>query len=157
MYYRLVNSSGNNASPRVGLHRRHGLLASSRTSVVGQGLLQSRTEPGISGGEIEEILRVVSHDTSVNLSYLQPGPVRERILRRMALGAVATLGEYLEHLNQHPPEVHQLFRELVTNQSGFFQEPATLDALRDGAPGTLWKEIPSNKVFRAWIPCCSSG
>ena len=152
-----MNSPRSKAIQRVARHRMHAAGAPALSGMEARALSGAASETPVSDAELAQIHRIVSCQTSTDLSYLQPYVVRQGILRRIASANLATADEYLRYLGQQPREIDQLFSELLDNPAGFFHEAATLDALSTGILGTLWQDRRPNDVFRAWVPCCSTG
>jgi two-component system CheB/CheR fusion protein len=113
--------------------------------------------PAISSEELATIHGILRQATSADLSYYLPELVRRQILCRMALRHIETAVEYTGHLRNDEQEANELFRDVLTRPSGFFEEAGTLNALANPMLGTLWKGRKPDDVFRAWVPGCCSG
>ncbi len=68
----------------------------------------------------------------------------------------STLGEYLEYLDSHPGEIHELYRDILINVTSFFREPDMFEALTKAIQEYLGNRA-SEDPFRLWIPGCATG
>ncbi len=107
-------------------------------------------------GEIQKILDRLKGATKVDFSQYKLSTVRRRLGRRLAVHHIGTLREYLEHLDRHPAEIHDLYRDLLISVTSFFREPEMFQALETAIPRYL-ETRASAEPFRVWTPGCSTG
>ncbi len=111
---------------------------------------------GEQDGELRRILDFVHQATRVDFSQYKQSTIRRRIGRRLVVHHAATLGEYLEYLQDYPGEVDQLYRDLLISVTSFFREPKMFEAL--GKAISQYLEARSgNEPFRLWVPGCATG
>src|ERR1019366_7090184 len=79
------------------------------------------------------------------------------IERRMAVHQIATIEVYVKYLQQTPPEVEALFRDLLIGVTHFFRDPEAFKVLEDRVIPKLFEGKPSGAVIRVWTPGCSTG
>jgi two-component system CheB/CheR fusion protein len=95
----------------------------------------------------------IGHDFSLyKLSTIQ-----RRIQRRMAVNQIATIDEYVSFLQQTPPEVEALFRDLLIGVTNFFRDPAAFKVIEEQVIPRLFAGKPAGDAIRVWSPGCSSG
>jgi len=80
-----------------------------------------------------------------------------RIERRMGVHRIASLSAYARYLEQNPTELDLLFKELLIGVTSFFRDPAVWQVLGSEVLPALFKDRPEGKVFRFWVPGCSTG
>ena len=102
------------------------------------------------------IWALVRNATGVDLRLYQPGIVRLRIERRIALRNIDTLDAYAQLLVEDRNELNALYDDMFIDETGFFRDPDNLQGLRD----TVFARILSGRGpldIRAWVPGCSTG
>jgi len=95
----------------------------------------------------------VGHD----FSQYKPSSIRRRIERRMAVHQIETLNHYIKYLQQTPPEVEALFRDLLIGVTHFFRDPDAFQALEQQAIPQLFVGKPTDAMIRVWSLGCSTG
>ena len=80
--------------------------------------------------QLANIFRWVKRSTGVDFSQYEPSTLRRRILRRMVLNKMETVGSYLTLLEGDPAEVEALYRDLLINVTSFFRDPETFEYFR---------------------------
>lgn len=110
--------------------------------------------------EPREVMRrlfvVLRARTGHDFSNYKATTTGRRIARRMNVHQIATLKEYLRYAQANPPELDQLFKELLIGVTSFFRDPEAFEALADALPQVLANK-PDDYVLRAWIAGCSTG
>jgi two-component system, chemotaxis family, CheB/CheR fusion protein len=75
----------------------------------------------------------------------------------MEAARVASVGEYIDHLEVHPDEFSQLFNSILINVTSFFRDDAAWDKLsRDVVPAILASKGADDPI-RVWSAGCASG
>ncbi len=95
----------------------------------------------------------VGHD----FSQYKINTLLRRISRRMGLNQITEQEKYLEFMRQNPEEVDALFRELLIGVTSFFRDPESFEVLKTVVLPEMFKQMPEDTTFRAWIPGCSTG
>ena len=105
-------------------------------------------------GEIHALLRTrTGHDFR---GYRKPTLLR-RIQRRMGVVGVTRLSEYAQRLRDLTDEATALANDLMINVTGFFRDPESWEALREGVIATLVENHQAGGSLRAWVTACASG
>jgi two-component system, chemotaxis family, CheB/CheR fusion protein len=107
-------------------------------------------------GELIEILSRLHAATGVNFGEYKLSTIRRRLGRRLVVNHVDTLRQYLEYLDAHPGEVHELYRDILISVTSFFREPAMFEALAKAASEYL-STRNGDDPFRIWVPGCATG
>src|SRR5437763_11694614 len=74
----------------------------------------------------------------------------------MVVRGVGSLREYAQYLEAHPPEVRDLYRDLLINVTEFFRDAESFSVLY-GRIGELLAKRKGVEPFRVWVPGCASG
>ena len=127
---------------------------------VGNPVQPLRNEPVPDAHALSTLDRIVSllFDRSGNdFSLYKTTTLYRRIERRIALHGIDSIFGYVQYLAGNPHELDLLFKELLIGVTSFFRDPAVWTFLRNEALPALIARYPSGKIFRAWVPACSSG
>ncbi len=127
----------------------HPFLLDSRAQAAPEG-----DQPPTSLRQIFEILRKTS---GVDFTHYKLPTILRRIHRRMALHRLVDLESYTNILEKQPPEVEELYEDLLIHVTSFFREAEAFTALQDGIFPKLLEAREGDGPIRAWIPGCSSG
>jgi two-component system CheB/CheR fusion protein len=113
---------------------------------------------GAAGGyPLGAIFDVLRQQTGRDLSAYRDSTVRRRLLRRMHIAAVESLGDYLELLRSDPEEARALDRDLLIAVTTFFRDAGSFAALES----VLLPELPAHagaaEALRVWVAGCATG
>jgi len=112
--------------------------------------------PDEGGDELNKILLLLRNRTGNDFTYYKHTTIRRRIQRRMVLHKLQRLKEYLRYLREHPPELDDLFQDILINVTGFFRDPESFDALKkDVFPAII--RCRRDETIRIWVAACSTG
>jgi two-component system, chemotaxis family, CheB/CheR fusion protein len=103
------------------------------------------------------IFQWVKRSTGVDFSQYKPGTLRRRILRRMVLNKMETVGSYLARLQSDPSEVEALYRDLLINVTSFFRDPETFECLKSDVIPDILNHRHGDLPIRVWVPGCATG
>jgi two-component system CheB/CheR fusion protein len=95
----------------------------------------------------------VGHD----FSQYKPSTIHRRIERRMAIHQIDSMDRYVKYLQQTPPEVEALFRDLLIGVTKFFRDPEAFKILEEQAIPSCFAGKSADTVIRVWTPGCSTG
>jgi two-component system CheB/CheR fusion protein len=104
----------------------------------------------------QKILLRLRAATRVDFTQYKQNTIRRRIARRMLVHNVETVREYVAHLDAHPEELNDLYRDILISVTQFFREPAMFTALSGILTGVLQKR-DRNAPFRIWCAGCATG
>jgi two-component system CheB/CheR fusion protein len=109
-------------------------------------------------GELRRIFALLYSATKVDFSRYKPTTVRRRIGRRMMVLRLDKLSQYAKYVERHPPEVRELYRDLLISVTSFFRDPGSFEALGELMAKTLARrEGPKEEPVRVWVPGCATG
>lgn len=106
---------------------------------------------------MQKILMTIRSKTGHDFSLYKKNTVLRRIRRRISIHNIDNAATYLRYLQEHPEEIHQLFKELLINVTSFFREPETFDILKQVILPALLRDKSPDYIIRAWVPGCATG
>jgi two-component system CheB/CheR fusion protein len=106
---------------------------------------------------LKKIFIVLRAQTGHDFSQYKPSAIQRRILRRMSMHQIEALDGYVKYLQQTPPEVDALFRDLLIGVTAFFRDPEAFAALEEQIIPRLFADKPGGGVIRVWSTACSTG
>ena len=109
------------------------------------------------GSEMDQIFRLLKQVRKVDFSEYKPATIRRRILRRMALGRVDNLSEYMQVLQKNPKELEALHHDILINVTSFFRDPEAFESLKTIVYPAILQGRQSSDTLRVWVPGCSTG
>ena len=119
---------------------------------AGEGLTAPRTESALK--KIYVLMRAqLGHD----FSGYKPSTIQRRIERRMAVHQIENIDGYVKFLQQTPPEVDALFRDLLIGVTNFFRDTDAFVALQEQGIPKLFANKRADTAVRVWITGCSTG
>jgi two-component system, chemotaxis family, CheB/CheR fusion protein len=107
--------------------------------------------------QLAGIFHWVKRSTGVDFSQYKPSTLRRRILRRMVLHKLETLGSYLKRLESDHSEVEALYRDLLINVTSFFRDQETFEYLKSDVIPDILKHRQGDLPIRIWVPGCATG
>ena len=110
-----------------------------------------------SQNDFEAVLDLVRAGTGIDFSLYRQTTVRRRLLRRMALLRLGSLGDYLEHAKENPDELHALTQDVLIRVTHFFRDPEAFEVLSRRVFPALIRKTPRDRAVRIWVPGCSTG
>jgi two-component system, chemotaxis family, CheB/CheR fusion protein len=119
----------------------------------------SESDGGLTAEEsqLARIFSLLRASTGVDFNHYKPPTIRRRLRRRMTLHKLEHIDEYIKYLHENPPEVQELYRDILIHVTRFFREPDSFDTLKQHVYPTLIEERPADQPIRVWIPGCSTG
>ena len=108
-------------------------------------------------GALQKIFFLLRRDTGVDFTYYKQTTINRRIKRRMVLLKAETVDDYLNYLQKNPTEIKSLYQDILINVTGFFRDPATIEALKEKVFPKIIKSKKTDQPIRIWVPGCSTG
>ena len=106
---------------------------------------------------MKKVFILLRAQTGHDFSQYKQNTISRRVERRMAVHQIERLGEYVRHLQNNPPEVEALFRDLLIGVTNFFRDPETFTALKEQVIPQLFAGKDTGAAIRVWVPGCSTG
>jgi len=114
-------------------------------------------EPHQSENALNKIFLLLRSQTSHDFSQYKPSTVHRRIERRMAVHRIESMDSYVKFLQEAPPEVDALFRDLLIGVTNFFRDPEAFQMLEEKVIPQLFEGKPDGAEIRVWSAGCSTG
>ncbi|MFZ2658282.1 MAG: chemotaxis protein CheB [Victivallales bacterium] len=105
---------------------------------------------------LKKIFILLRSQTGHDFSQYKSNTIHRRIERRMAVHQIEDIEGYVKYLQQTPPEVEALFRDLLIGVTRFFRDPETFKALEEQVIPKLFDGSVGG-VIRVWSTGCSTG
>ena len=105
---------------------------------------------------LDKIFILIRNQTGHDFSYYKRNTVFRRIERRMNSHQIREFTQYVRYLQENPPEVEALFKELLIGVTKFFRDREAFDHLKTHLLPLL-RQKPADSVVRVWAPGCSTG
>jgi len=106
---------------------------------------------------LRKIFILLRSQTGHDFSQYKPSTINRRIERRMAVHQINTMETYARYLQQTPPEIDALFRDLLIGVTKFFRDPEAFKLIEDQVIPKLFVGKPAGAAIRVWVPGCSTG
>jgi two-component system CheB/CheR fusion protein len=117
---------------------------------VGEGL-------GSDPAALEELLEYLKRERGFDFTGYKRASLGRRIGRRMASVGVPDYATYLEYLEVHPGEFHELFNTILINVTSFFRDEIAWEYVRAEIVPAILARRPSPEPIRVWSAGCASG
>jgi len=105
---------------------------------------------------LQKIFILIRAQTGHDFSFYKRNTVFRRIERRMNSHQIQEFTHYVRYLQENPPEVQALFKELLIGVTKFFRDPEAYDQLKRHLLPQL-RLKPADSTIRVWAPGCSTG
>ena len=106
---------------------------------------------------VQKIFSLIRSAAGHDLSHYKQTTIRRRIERRMAIHQVNTIADYVKYLQQTPPEVDILFKDMLIGVTNFFRDPEAFKVLKEQVLPALLKNKGPDSLIRIWSVGCSTG
>ena len=121
----------------------------------GEGVPSLSVEDG--PDHFQAILALLRARTKYDFSSYKSGTISRRIERRMSLKHLHRIPDYVKHLQDHPAEVQDLFKDLLISVTSFFREPRAWESLKREVIPRLVEARAGEGLIRVWVPGCATG
>ncbi|HKP97629.1 MAG TPA: chemotaxis protein CheB [Fibrobacteria bacterium] len=105
----------------------------------------------------DRILDLVRNRKSVDFTLYRDSTLRRRILRRMALRHMESVGNYARILEEESGEIDALYRDMLISVTNFFRDPEVFESLKTSVFPEIAKGKSQEIPVRIWVAGCSSG
>lgn len=105
---------------------------------------------------LEKILQRVADVTHIDFSGYKEETLLRRQEKRQAMLKIASIEDYLLHVEKHPNELIQLQHAFLVSLSSFFRDRGAFDALQRPMRQMLDNKKAGDEI-RVWVPGCASG
>ena len=105
---------------------------------------------------LNKIFVLLRAHTGHDFSQYKQNTVSRRVERRMAVQQIERVEQYLRYLQETPPEIDALFRDLLIGVTHFFRDKEAFVALQQQLALVLASK-PADSLIRVWTTGCSTG
>jgi two-component system CheB/CheR fusion protein len=109
------------------------------------------------GSALNKIFVLLRAHTGHDFSLYKPSTIHRRVARRMAVHQINAIDGYVKFLQQTPPEVDALFRDLLIGVTSFFRDHDVFALLERDVIPALIADTPADRPLRLWSAGCSTG
>jgi two-component system CheB/CheR fusion protein len=106
---------------------------------------------------LPKILMLIRSVTGHDFSHYKLNTICRRMERRMALHKIAGIADYHRYLQENPPEVKALFKDLLITVTSFFRDPGAFEVLAAKVVPRILESKEDDANVRVWVPGCASG
>ena len=103
------------------------------------------------------VFRLLREAYGIDFSYYKPSTVIRRTERRLQLGQVNNLDEYVAALRDKREELDALYHDLLIGVTSFFRDPNAFGVLEQEVLPELLSKVSEGDDFRVWIAGCATG
>jgi two-component system CheB/CheR fusion protein len=107
--------------------------------------------------DLTQVLALLRARTKFDFRSYRKRMLLRRIQRRMGLGHIATIGDYVGLLRERPEELKQLSKDLLICVTSFFRDPEMFQVLEAQVIPELLRAKPADAPLRVWVPACATG
>ncbi len=113
--------------------------------------------PRMAEGALNKIFAMLRTQIGHDFSHYKPNTIYRRIERRMVVHQLESFEAYVKYLQQTPPEMDALFRDLLIGVTNFFRDPEAFAVLESRVIPKLFEGKPADSTVRVWSTGCSTG
>jgi two-component system CheB/CheR fusion protein len=106
---------------------------------------------------IQKVLAILRTRTGHDFSHYKKTTILRRIERRMSIHQVADPAAYAQYIQEHPEEIHILFKELLIRVTSFFRDAEAFATLEKKMLPDIIKKMTETDSIRVWVPGCGTG
>ncbi len=106
---------------------------------------------------IERIFQLLQQTFGIDFSMYKSSTVGRRLQRRFDMLRIHTIEDYVAHLENHPNELSNLYRDLLVGVTQFFRDPEAYATLAKEVIPKIFATNEESKMIRAWVAGCASG
>jgi two-component system CheB/CheR fusion protein len=108
-------------------------------------------------GTLAKIFVLIRSKTGQDFSRYKRSTIMRRIERRMSLHQLINIDDYARYLQDNPPEVEILAKEMLIGITQFFRDPDMWHRLQSRMLPGLIQSKPHDSMLRVWVVGCSTG
>ncbi len=115
-----------------------------------------KTETLLPENTLAKIFALIRSRTGQDFSQYKRSTVSRRIERRMGLHQLIRMDDYVRYLQDNPPEIEILAKEMLIGVTQFFRDPAAWEHLKPALMGLIQSKR-NDGILRIWVAGCSTG
>ncbi|MDH4472873.1 MAG: CheR family methyltransferase [Fluviicola sp.] len=129
----------------------------SKHSVKGNMLSVPEDEIENADPSLKAILLLLLKVKSIDFSHYKMNTVKRRILRRMLIHKIKTIGQYAEIVTKNSDELDLLHKDLLINVTDFFRDAEAFVLLKKTVLSKLLRSKSPDETVRIWVAACATG
>ena len=106
---------------------------------------------------VERVFQLLNHKFGIDFSQYKSTTVGRRMQRRLNLLHLASLDEYIAHINERPNELNDLYRDLLICVTKFFRDADAYATLANEVIPKIFSRANEGQAVRAWVAGCATG
>ncbi len=106
---------------------------------------------------VQKILLLIRTATRHDFTHYKANTIRRRIERRMAVHKINQIADYHRYLQENPPEIQALFKDLIICVTSFFRDISAFEVLEAKVIPQILESKPARSPVRVWVPGCGTG
>ncbi len=106
---------------------------------------------------LKTILQLLHKTKRVDFSHYKMNTIKRRMLRRMLIQKIGTIGEYADSLVLKNGEAELLYQDLLINVTEFFRDAEAFEFLKTTVLPQLLNSKTSGETLRIWVAACATG
>lgn len=110
-----------------------------------------------SNPDLMTILQLLHKRKNVDFSHYKMNTIKRRMLRRMIIHKIKTIGQYAKFLLEKNNEVDVLYQDLLINVTEFFRDTEAFTILKKTILPRLLKNKVQGDTLRIWVAACATG
>lgn len=124
-----------------------------------KGFMLAVPEDEIENGDpsLKAILQLLLKGKSTDFSHYKMNTVKRRILRRMLIHKIKTIGQYAEIVAKNSDELDLLHKDLLINVTDFFRDAEAFVLLKKTVLSKLLRSKSQDETVRIWVAACATG
>jgi two-component system, chemotaxis family, CheB/CheR fusion protein len=131
----------------------------SKHPLIKRNVVKSAPEDEIENNnpDLKLILELLHKKKNVNFSHYKMNTIKRRMLRRMLIHKIKTIGQYAELLKNDSTETDILYQDLLINVTEFFRDTEAFLLLKKTILPRLLKTKSEGDTLRIWVAACATG
>ncbi|WP_031549475.1 chemotaxis protein CheB [Parvularcula oceani] len=113
--------------------------------------------PDDASNELRRIINFLRARTGHDFASYKRATVMRRVMRRMQVARLDTLGEYAARVRDNPEEAYELFSDLLISVTMFFRDPGAFEVLAERTIPAIFDSADEGEGIRAWVAGCATG
>ncbi len=106
---------------------------------------------------LSAIIGLLRGRTKFDFRFYRRRMLLRRVQRRMGLGHVGKMEDYIAQLRRRPEELNLLAKDLLISVTSFFRDPEAYDVLKSRVLPALLDAKRPDEPLRVWVPGCATG
>ena len=113
--------------------------------------------PGTDNEPLAKVVQLLRDEFKLDFSQYKNATIERRIARRMSLGRIERLSDYVRFLEKESGELAALYRDLLINVTSFFRDREPFEHLKKEVFPRLFEGRSFHRPVRMWVPGCATG